>query len=236
MRMVASSVDMAGNNKIMDDLVKFVNSDSKKKVIDLLTSLYGEKEIEERTGFKISELRHGSDEAFSRLLSSYSGNEELRNIIWRSYFEFGCALKRLGISALRQGDLTEGWDDMSKAILWHLYQRRHANIEELSEAVCASHYEVLSRLKEIIIPESKKIFGEAIVRFEKSRMDLASGKKVCFSWWAADEMPVLSKGLELFDEGDKVLIVAGLQNVDIRDPIDVSARYKNGILEVVIKK
>lgn len=234
--MVALSVDTAGNNKIMDNLVKYINNDSKKEVIDLLTGRYGEKEIEEQTGSKISELKQVSDEAFSKLLSSYSGNGELRNLIWRFYSEFGCALKRLGISAPRQIDLMESWDDKSKAIIWHLYQRRHANIEELSEAVCASHYEVLSRLREIIIPESKKIFGEPIVRFEKSRIDLTSGEKICFSWWMVDEIPVLSKGLDLFNEDDRVLIVACLPNLKLQYPIDVSARYKNGILEVVVKK
>jgi hypothetical protein len=235
--MVASSVDIAGNdNKIMNNLVKYMDNDSKNEVIDLLTSRYGAKEIEEQTGFKISEFKQGQGEAFSKLLSSYSGNVELRNLIWRSYSEFGCALRRLGISAPSHRDLMEGWDDKSKAILWHLYQRRHANIVELSEAVCATHYEVLSRLKEIVIPESKKMFGEPIVKFEMSKMDNASGEKISFSWWMVDEIPVLSKGLELFNEGDKVLIVAGLPNVKLQDPIDVSARYKNGILEVIIKK
>ena len=236
LRMVASSVDMAGNNKIMNNLVKYMNNDSKNEVIDLLTSRYGAKEVEEQTGFEISELRQGQGEAFSKLLSSYSDNVELRNLICRSYFEFGCTLQRLGISAPSQRDLMDGWDDKSKAIVWHLYQRRHANIEELSEAVCITHYEVLSRLKEIIIPESKKIFGESIVRFEKSKMDKASGEKISFSWWIVDEMPVLGKGLELFHECDRVLIVADLPNIKLQDPIDVSARYKNGILELSIKK
>ena len=60
---------------------------------------------------------------------------------------------------------------------------------ELSEAVCASDYEVLSRLEEVIIPESRRILGEPIVKFEQSKMDIVSGKKVCFSWWIAEERP-----------------------------------------------
>ena len=108
LRMVASSVDMAGNNKIMNNLVKYMNNDSKNEVIDLLTSRYGAKEIEEQTGFKISEFKQGQGEAFSKLLSSYSGNVELRNLIWRSYSEFGCALRRLGISAPSHRDLIGG--------------------------------------------------------------------------------------------------------------------------------
>ena len=220
----------------MNNLVKYIYKDLKEKIIDLLTSYYGEREIEERMDFKISELKQGSDETFSELLSIYSGNEELRNLIWRGYAEFGYALRRLGISAPRQKDLMDGWDDKSKAILWHLYQRRYANIVELSEAVCASHYEVLSRLEEVIIPESRRILGEQIVKFEQSKMDIVSGKKVCFSWWIAEERPVLSNNVEMFHEGERILIIAGLPDVKLPDQIDVSARFKNGVLEVAIKK
>jgi hypothetical protein len=220
----------------MNDLVKYICNELKYEIIDLLTSRYGEGEIEERIGFKISELKEGSDEAFSELLSSYSGNEELRNLIWRSYAEFGYALKRLGISAPRREDLMEGWDDKSKAILWYIYQKRYANIVELSEAVCASHYEVLSRLEEVIIPQSRRILGHPIVRFEQSKMDIGSGKKVCFSWWIADEIPVLSNNVELFQEDKRILIIANLPDVRLPNQIDVSARFKNSVLEVAIKK
>jgi len=220
----------------MNDLAKYICRDLKNEIIDLLTSRCGEREIEEQIGFKISELKQGSEKAFSELLSSYSGNEELRNLIWRGYAEFGYALRRLGISAPRQKDLMDGWDDKSKAILWRLYQNRYANIEELSEAVCASHYEVLSRLEEVIIPESRRILGHPIVKFEQSKMDIVSGKKVCFSWWIVDEMPVLSNNVELFHESERILIIANLPDVKLPDQIDVSARFKNSVLEVAIKK
>jgi hypothetical protein len=59
----------------MNNLVKYIYKDLKEKIIDLLTSYYGEREIEERMDFKISELKQGSDETFSELLSIYSGNE-----------------------------------------------------------------------------------------------------------------------------------------------------------------
>jgi len=229
-------VDTMRNNKFMKDLSKYIYKDLKDEIIDLLTSCYGEREIEERMGFKISELKQGSEKAFSELLSSYSGNRELRNLIWKGYAEFGYALRRVGISAPRERELMNGWDDKSKAILWRLYQKRYANIEELSEAVCASHYEVLSRLEEVIIPESRRILGEPIVKFEQSKMDIVSGKKVCFSWWIADEMPVLSNNVELFHEGEGILIIANLPDVKLPDQIDVSARFKNSVLEVAIKK
>jgi len=227
---------MAKNNKFMNGLAKYIYEDLKEQIIDLLISHYGEKEIEEQTGFKISEIKRRSDKGLSKLLSSYSSNEELRNLIWKGYAEFGYALRGLGISAPRQKDLMNRWDDKSKAILWHLYQRRHANIVELSEAVRASHYEVLSRLEEVIIPESRRILGEPIVKFEQSRMDITSGEKICFSWWIEDESPVSSNNVELFHEGEKILIIAGLPDVKLPDQIDVSARFKNGVLEIAIKK
>ncbi|MDI6885351.1 MAG: hypothetical protein QMD22_03205 [archaeon] len=133
-------------------------------------------------------------------------------------------------------NLMEGLDDKSKAILWYLYQKRHADIEELSEAVRMSHYEVLSRLKEVIIPESERIMGKPIVKFEESKIDRVSGEKVLFSWWVTDDAPVITNNVELFEEEDRIVIIADLPGLRLPNHIDVSANYKNGVLEVVIKK
>jgi hypothetical protein len=229
-------VDTLKNNKFSSELSKCLEMDLKHRIIDLLTSCYGVEEIETRMGFKISELEQGSDEILSELLSIYSGNEELKNPIWRVYSDFGYTLKKLGISATRQKDLMDGWDDKSKAILWYLYQRRYANIAELGEFVCASHYEVLSRLNEVIIPESRKILGKPIVKFEQSKMDTVSGNKVCFSWWIADERPALINNLEMLHESERILIIVNLPNAKLPDQPDASARFKNGVLEIAIKK
>ncbi|MDI6810938.1 MAG: hypothetical protein QMD80_04585 [archaeon] len=133
-------------------------------------------------------------------------------------------------------NLIEGLDDKSKTIIWYLYQKRHADIEELSEAVRISHYEVLSRLKEVIIPESERIMGKPIVKFEESKIDRVSGKKVLFSWWITDDAPVITNNVELFEERDRIVIIADLPGLRLPNHIDVSANYKNGVLEVVIKK
>ncbi|MBE0516586.1 MAG: hypothetical protein IBX41_04230 [Methanophagales archaeon] len=145
-------------------------------------------------------------------------------------------MERQSLSSSGKRNLIEGLDDKSKAILWYLYQKRHADIEELSEAVCASHYEVLSRFKEVIIPESERIIGKPIVKFEESKIDRESGEKVLFSWWITDDMPVITNNVELFDERDRIVIIADLQGVRLPNHIDVFANYKNGVLEVVIKK
>lgn len=141
-----------------------------------------------------------------------------------------------GLSASGKRNIIEDLDDMSKAILGYLYQKRHADIEELSEAVRMSHYDVLSRLKEVIIPESERIMGKPIVKFEESKIDRASGKKVLFSWWINDGMLVLTNNVDLFEEKDRIVIVADLPGVKFPNHIDASANYNNGVLEVVIKK
>ena len=222
----------------MRELPRHISKDLRKEILDLLMSRYGKKEIEDEVGYKISTLKRGSDKAIAILLSTYSGNDELRNLIWRRYTEFGYALKNLGISAPENRNLMERLDDESKDILWHLYQKGHANIVELSEAVCASHYEVLSRLKDVIIPESRRTIGKPIVKFEESKIDWMSGEKVLFSWWIMDgDMPVVRRyNVELFNEMDKITIIAELPGTRFPDQIDVSARYNNGILEVIIKK
>ena len=46
----------------------------------------------------------------------------------------------------------------------------------------------------------------------------------------------ISNNVEMFHEGERILIIAGLPDVKLPDQIDVSARFKNGVLEVAIKK
>jgi hypothetical protein len=85
----------------------------------LLIRRHGEKEIEERAG-KISSLRR-NDKTFAKLLSIYSEDEELRDLIWRGYVELGLALRDIGVSSSGKSNLIAELDDKSKAILWYLY-------------------------------------------------------------------------------------------------------------------
>jgi len=73
-------------------------------------------------------------------------------------------------------------------------------------------------------------------KFEESKIDRASGEKVLFSWWINDEVLVLTNNVDLFDEKDRIVIVADLPGLRLPNHPDASANYKNGILEVVIKK
>jgi hypothetical protein len=96
---------------------------------------------------------------------------------------------------------------------------------------------VLSRLKEVIIPESERIMGKPIVKFEKSRIDRVSGEKVLFSWWINADVPIIKDGnIELFDEKDRIVMIADLPGLKLSNPIGISANYNNGVLEVVLKK
>jgi HSP20 family molecular chaperone IbpA len=74
------------------------------------------------------------------------------------------------------------------------------------------------------------------VKFEESKIDRVSGEKVLFSWWITDDMPVMRNNVELFDERDRIVIVADLPDARLPNRIAASVNYKNGVLEVVIKK
>jgi len=130
----------------MADLASYLHQDLKDEILCMLMDCYGQTAIEEKTGIEFADLARGSNEAFSKLLSDYLENYAIRNLIWKWYLEFGEAIGETGISGSIQGSLMDGWDDKSKSILCHIYQNRHASIEELRDAVCASHYEVLSRI------------------------------------------------------------------------------------------
>lgn len=110
-------------------------------------------------------------------------------------------------------------DGTSKEILWYLWHNKHATIEELAELVTApTHMHVLLKIKEVINPLAKSMFGRPLLVFERSKIDYESGEKILFSWWLAerkssrgektDESPI-----DIFDEGDYLSIVVELRDV-----------------------
>jgi HSP20 family molecular chaperone IbpA len=134
----------------------------------------------------------------------------------------------------------QGLDEKSRAILWHLWWRRHAEISELRNLFDASDdYEVLYRLREVINEKSQEFWGKPIVSFEQSKIDPLTGEKILFSWWYMDEEDVLVSGVEsalvdVFNEKDNVIIIAQLPtSVNLTAP---DIQFKNGILRVKFKK
>ena len=136
--------------------------------------------------------------------------------------------------------LVEVLDEKSRAILWHLWWYRHAEISELREIIdTPSDFEVLHRLKEVINEKAEVLWGRPIVGFEQSRTDPLTGQKVLFSWWFLDEeiAPASVGGrslVDVFNEKDCVALIAQLPaSVDYAHA-DIG--FKNGILKVRLKK
>jgi len=131
-------------------------------------------------------------------------------------------------------------DEKSRAMLWHLWWKRHAEISELRDLIDASSdFEVLYRLKDVINEQAQKLWGRPIVNFQQSRIDSLSGEKVLFSWWYLDEENVPISGsskplVDVFTEKDSVSIVAQVPSwVDADHP---EFKYRNGIVKVRLPK
>jgi hypothetical protein len=136
--------------------------------------------------------------------------------------------------------LVEVLDEKSRAILWHLWWHRHAEISELRDIIDAQgDFEVLQRLKEIINAKAQQLWGKPIVGFEQSKIDPISGEKILFSWWFLDELnlPLSGNGsplVDVFNDKDSVSIIAELPaSVDASHP---NIEFKNGILKVRLKR
>ena len=136
--------------------------------------------------------------------------------------------------------LVEALDEKSRAMLWHLWWYRHAEISELRELIDApGDFEVLHRLKGVINEKAEVLWGRPIVGFEQSRTDPLTGQKILFSWWFLDEeiAPASVGGrplVDVFNEKDYVALIAQLPaSVDYAHT-DIG--FKNGILKVRLKK
>ncbi len=69
-------------------------------------------------------------------------------------------------------------------ILWHLWERRHADIKELAAvADSRSHMEVLILLREGINGAAERLFGHPALEFRERGVDRDSGRAVTFQWW-----------------------------------------------------
>ena len=75
-------------------------------------------------------------------------------------------------------------DPDSARILWHVWQHRHARLDELAELVGeTSTGNVLLRIMHDINPTAARVLGQPTLVFEKSAMDYHSGERIFHSWW-----------------------------------------------------
>ena len=132
--------------------------------------------------------------------------------------------------------ILEALDEKSRAILWHLWWYRHAEVSELRELIDApSDFEVLHRLREVIDKKAQHLWGKPIVGFKQSRIDPVSGEKVLFSWWLLDEGNIPISGgdkplVDVFNERGSITVIAELPtSVDLAH---TDIQLKNGILKV----
>ena len=131
-------------------------------------------------------------------------------------------------------------DDESRAILWHLWWHRHADIYELRPLIDnRGDYEILHRLRGVINRKAQMLWGKPVVGFEQSKTDPVTGQKVLFSWWLLDGVDVHYQGghkplVDIFHEKDSVTVIAQLPMSVNKTRPDVA--LKNGILKVELKK
>lgn len=79
-------------------------------------------------------------------------------------------------------------DEQGARILWHLWQHRHANLDQLKKISGeTSHMKVLIRIREMINPTAKRFLGRPIMVFERSAMDYCTGDHIFHSWWLNEE-------------------------------------------------
>ncbi len=109
------------------------------------------------------------------------------------------------MSTLKKLDvLLDALDDKSRDITIYLLKERHAGIRQLTNLICASSdMEVLIKIREIINPESQKIIGRPIIAFLRSKIDLLTGEKIMFNWWADEDLSGSTQTEELVDVIDE---------------------------------
>jgi len=114
-------------------------------------------------------------------------------------------------------------DPQSREIVGYLWENRHATIDELAELIAApTHMVVLLKIRGVINPTAERITGSPLLSFQRSGFDPLTGEKVLFSWWViaptrAAERARTAMLVDVFDEGDRIDVVAELAGVREED-------------------
>ncbi|MCX6683913.1 MAG: hypothetical protein NTZ37_04200 [Methanoregula sp.] len=174
------------------------------------------------------------------LILRHSGDEEILEILARRFKECDLIIDSISESisplARQRYDLSSDLDEGSSSILRILYEQRYATLDELSACSGLTHYDVLHRLREIIIPMSVKRRGRPIAVFRESAMDLATGRQITFSWWLNDDVLHKTDAVEVVETSDSLVITLDRTGCDLPKTLHASASCKHGILEIRVDK
>jgi len=78
-------------------------------------------------------------------------------------------------------------DSMSEQLLWYLWERRYATIEELTmRGNTDNSMEILKRIKEVINPIAEELVGYSLLVFRNKKVDPLTNKEIENSWWLFD--------------------------------------------------
>jgi hypothetical protein len=216
-----------------DPLVPFL-LDAQAEIIDLIGRKYGQEDF----GGTMGEggVPGGGPARFFRFLVRHCDDPEVRAIIERRYRECGRILGLLSRNHSAITDFLKRFDQTSRSILMYLGEKGYATLEEMSAATNSSHFEVLHRLKEVIIPESVKLFGKPLVTFMESGTDPLTGERILFSWWLNDGVLPETGQIEMTEDDDAIIVTMKLAGSDLPRSMRASATSKHGILEIRVNK
>ncbi|MDO9509086.1 MAG: hypothetical protein Q7I97_07090 [Thermovirgaceae bacterium] len=137
--------------------------------------------------------------------------------------------------------LLEALDEKSRALFWHVWWRRHADISELRRIMnVSSDFEILFRIRDVINARAKEILGRPVLFFKESRVDPVSGRRLAFRWWFLDEIDLFggeSTVVDTFQEDGRFVVimqVPGISRLSEASPPVVE--YRNGVLKITLDK
>jgi len=248
-------------------LSDFVPSDLRMKIFGIVKERYKNAakrslvklSLERFVGINLQDIKEGDafNEYFPRILAFALINfPDVREVIKKDLLgEIVSLCEDLDIGISEEGKLKgrqknnldrfmEHIDGKSREIIWYLLRNRYAGIRDLSDLVGASaDTEVLTRIREVINPTARKYLRKEIMEFKESEIDESSGKKVAFKWWLRDDLQLTEKReemLDVFDEGDKIRVIAELppaveeKNIKVLvndDMVRIIANASNGKYE-----
>ncbi len=170
---------------------------------------------------RISQLLHPSDESAqdSTLSKAWIAVGDLET--WRKRL-FETSLLKIDEDGIRQ--VLEELDSESQEILSYLWQKGHANIDELASLCPAlNHMDILSKIRQVINPTAERLLDCSLLIFERSKKDDQTSKIITYSWWVIGKTQLKEEikrpAVDIFDEEDYLSIIMELPGVKAEDTL-----------------